>query len=273
MDELKKSIEATEAEEARLAEEAKANEAKELETTDESDPSAEDQQDKQEDKQEDDKQEEDKKPTTGSDRLDKRLTANLERMLRGATAPEQGNEEAYKPLDYAKAPEDGFSTEQLEEDRRQYAEYLASKAARSSNDVGEQRQFLTNLELDKDRVEARYPKLDENSEDFDPILTDAINKWYQASVGFDAKKGRVGNTNIRYRDFVDTAMAVSERIAEEKQAESAKNVAKQASRTGLRPSGSVQKPHSLDFSKISDMSEAEWEKNKAAYYKSVQDRL
>ena len=272
MDELKKSIEANDAAKAEAEKLAAEEAAKELETVEEAESSTEPE---EVEKEADEKEEtEEDKPTTGSDRLDKRLEVNLERMLKASVPQEHQEAEAYKPLDYTKVPEEGFSPAQLEEDRRNYAEYLAGKTAKVTNDAGEQRQFLTNLELDKDRVEARYPKLDVNSDDFDPVLADAVNKQYQAFVGFDPAKGRVSNTRLRYKDFVDTSMAIAERLAAEQGAVSAKNVAKQASRTGLRPTGGAAKSaNKLDFSRISEMSDAEWEKNKAAYYKSVQDRL
>lgn len=105
--------------------------------------------------------------------------------------------------------------------------------------------FHTRLEIDAPRIEAKYPIFDKESSDFNPAVVDSINRWYLATVGYDPKTDRVANANLRYADFIEGIMELSDNVASRKTTESARNIAKQAASTGLRPDGSSAKPFNL----------------------------
>jgi hypothetical protein len=65
--------------------------------------------------------------------------------------------------------------------------------------------------------------------------------------GFDSDTQTVSNTNIGYADFVEGFMELVQETAGQKNAQTVKNVAKQAATTGLRPDGSAAKR--LDLTK------------------------
>lgn len=116
--------------------------------------------------------------------------------------------------------------------------------------------FQIRLESDAPKVEAKYPQLDKNSDEFNPAIASALNDMFLSSVGYDAQTGRVNNPNIRYSDYIDAMFELVDEASSRKVQESRTNIAKQASRTGLRPDGSSVKR--LDLSKApQDMTDEE----------------
>lgn len=107
-------------------------------------------------------------------------------------------------------------------------------------------QFHTRLEIDAPKVESKYPQLNKDSEKFNPALADAVNEWYLQTTGYDQSSDTVANPNIRYSEFVEGIMQLGETIGSEKSQATAKNVAKQATQTGLRPDGSQAKRMNLN---------------------------
>jgi hypothetical protein len=99
----------------------------------------------------------------------------------------------------------------------------------------------TTLKIDAPNVERKYPVLDPNSPEFHPAAADAINQWYLNMSGFDTETQTVNNPNIGYADFVEGFMELVQETAGQKNAQTVKNVAKQAASTGLRPDGSSAK--------------------------------
>ena len=153
--------------------------------------------------------------------------------------------EAPAGLDYSQALDAAPEViSQLEADRKQYGEAQFNQGLEQLKSV----QFHTRLEIDQPRVESKYPNLDPNSPNFDAIATDDLNTTYLFLSGYDAKTGRVANPNLRYSEFVDSQMALAERLASKKVADSAKNIAKQVATTGLRPDGSKAKAMNLNQS-------------------------
>jgi hypothetical protein len=109
-------------------------------------------------------------------------------------------------------------------------------------------QWNTLLHVDTPQVETKYHALNPKDEvNFRPALADAMNRRYLAMVGFDPKTGTVENPDIRYLDFVESEFELADEIASTQLHNTAKNIAKQAATTGLRPDGSSVR--SMDLAK------------------------
>lgn len=104
----------------------------------------------------------------------------------------------------------------------------------------------TSLKIDAPIVEKKYPILDKNSPEFHPAVADALNTWYLNMSRYDSESKTVGNPDISYADFVESNMELVEEIAGQRNAQTVKNVAKQAAATGLRPDGSSAKRLNLN---------------------------
>lgn len=116
--------------------------------------------------------------------------------------------------------------------------------------------FETRLEVDAPRVEAKYPQLDKGSDQFNPVLAQAINLRYLQMVGFDGKNKSVRTADIRYADFVEAEFELASEIAGVEIEKSTTNIKKQAAKAGLRPGGSSSKRLNLNKAP-SEMTDAE----------------
>ena len=146
-------------------------------------------------------------------------------------------------LDYNEALDaDPEVIRQLEQDRQSYAQATYQELAEQQKAES----FKLRLEVEAPKVEEKYPVLDQRSEQFNPAVADALNTMYLSSVGFDEQTGRVSNPNIRYTDYIDSVMELVDAVASEKTVKTAKNIAKQAASTGLRPDGSRAKRLNLN---------------------------
>jgi len=181
-------------------------------------------------------------PQPVSNRENLRIQKLIERMKQAPVQPE-----APKPtgLDYGTALDaDPEVIKQLEADRQAASQTAYSQGLEQAKSI----QFHTRLELDAPKVEAKYAVLNpEDKENFNPALANAVNTWYLQTAGYDQTTGSVGNSDIRYADFVESIMELGEVIGAKKAVVAAKNVAKQARTTGLRPDGSSAKR--LDLNK------------------------
>jgi hypothetical protein len=106
--------------------------------------------------------------------------------------------------------------------------------------------WKTSLKIDAPNVEKKYPILDKNSPDFHPAVADALNTMYLRNSGFNPQAQTVDTYDISYADFVESHMELVEEIAGQKNAQTVRNVAKQAATTGLRPDGSSAKRLNLN---------------------------
>jgi hypothetical protein len=114
-------------------------------------------------------------------------------------------------------------------------------------------EFKVELELDVPRVAQKYPVLDPESADFDPGIADYMNRKYLTLVGYDPSTGTRANPTLRYGEFAEAEMEFVETLASMKNVDTQKNLAKQAAKTGLRPSGPANKPYQgNDPSKMTD---------------------
>lgn len=146
-------------------------------------------------------------------------------------------------LDYRTALDaDEEVVQTLESDRKAYGETAFNAGLEQAKSI----QFHTRLEIDAPKIESKYPTFDQNSEEFKPGVANAVNSWYLATVGYDARTDTVKNSTIRYSDFVEGVMELADSMAGEKVATTQKNIAKQAAQTGLRPDGSSPKRLNLN---------------------------
>lgn len=140
----------------------------------------------------------------------------------------------------------------LDQDRQQFGQRQYHEGLRQAESL----QFHTRLEIDSPKVSQRYKVFDQTSSEFNPVAANAINEWYLTTSGYDSKTNTVSNPNIRYSDFVDGIMELADEIAGQKVQTSKRNIAQQASRTGLRPDGRASR--GLDLTKApGQMSDAE----------------
>jgi hypothetical protein len=138
------------------------------------------------------------------------------------------------------ADDDTYKT--LEDTTQQYGQAQFNAGLEQAKSI----QFHTRLEIDAPRVEAKYPRLDPNSEQFDKEAANDMYAMYTRMTGYDAQNDTVAHPNIRWIDFADAQMNLARRIAAEQSVESSKNIAKQAAQTGLRPDGSTSKKLNLN---------------------------
>jgi hypothetical protein len=161
-------------------------------------------------------------------------------------------------LDYQEALNaDPDTIKTLEADRQAVgaAQYNAGQ-----NEGLKRAEFLnwnTSLKIDAPNVEKKYPVLDPNSEQFHPGVASAINNWYLQMSGFDPSTSTVANPNIGYGEFAESFMELVQETAGQKNVQTAKNIAKQAATTGLRPDGGTAKrlnlnkqPHDMNLEEL-----------------------
>lgn len=226
--------------------------------------------DKPEDKEEDKEEPEDKPADKPEDKTDEDEEKPEDKPEKKPSRREQsrvrdllekygdpGDKPAAKPdakgIDYEKELDaDPELIKKLDDDRSKISQDSFNQGLEQSKSL----MFHTRLEIDAPRVEAKYPQLDKNSDDFKPEAASDVNMLYLRLVGFDPKTKAVANPEIRYTEFVDTIFALANDLADVKVEKQVKEVKKQAAQTGIRPDGSRTKK--LDLSKApEDMSDEE----------------
>lgn len=156
-------------------------------------------------------------------------------------------------LDYTKSLEaDPEVIARLEADRRQVGNAQYEAGLQRANSI----QFHTRLEIDAPKIEAKYPVLDQTSPAFDSTVANAINQWYLATAGWDARTNTASNASVRYSEFVEGIMELADVLAGEKTQIATKSLASQVARTGIRPSGTAAKGLNLNKDAV-DMTEEE----------------
>lgn len=128
------------------------------------------------------------------------------------------------------APEDVY--ERLEQDRQQYAESIRTQAQSDFQAQVASSQWQTNIRID-------LPLVKEKLDMLDPQDAQAIDREYLYYSGYDETTGTVTNPNISYADFVEARIEQAQNLARRMNIKSQENIAKQASHTGIRPSGST----------------------------------
>jgi hypothetical protein len=204
------------------------------ETTDEEEVVESDEQEEEEEEEE--SEEEERKPSRRESLRIQQLVSKLK---------SKGVETNHLPegLNYKDTLEaDDETISKLEDDRKKYGDTRYSDGVKQAESI----KFHTRLEIDAPQVASKYEILNKESSKFNPVVADALNTWYLQSAGYDEKTGNVTTSDIRYKDFIDGIMELSEEIANEKVVVAKKNIAKQAAKTGLRPTGGTAKRLNLN---------------------------
>lgn len=141
--------------------------------------------------------------------------------------------------------------EQLQANRKAYSDEAYYEGLRQS----EVKEWKRDLKYEAPVVEKAYPFLDpKDTENFKPAAADAMNKKYLRFIGYnpgDSNRGipeTVQYPDVSYKDFVESEMEFVDELANQKVAETTKNIVKQAANTGLRPDGSSAKRMNLNQS-------------------------
>ncbi len=170
----------------------------------------------------------------------RRESLRIQKLIERMKTNQPANQPTPQGLNYGDALDaDPKVVAQLEADRRAYGEQAYTQGLAQAQSV----QFHTRLEIDNPKVLSKYPQFDpDNKASFNPVLADAVNMWYINTTGYNGEK----NSDIRYAEFVDGIMELGNEIAGQKVQATAKNVARQAATTGLRPDGSSSKRMNLN---------------------------
>jgi hypothetical protein len=178
--------------------------------------------------------------------------------------PEKSDKPDYKPLDYNES--DQVDAKTLQEDRDKFGEVKLAEGREAERKLAEQEKFWSTLEHEATVLsfDPKYAFLNEKSPDFDADRAADINEMYLELVGFDATNKTVQRTDLSYDRFAKNYIDQMERYADERQAETVKNLATQASNAGIRPSGAASSGlKKLKPGDISRMTPEEVEKNEA----------
>lgn len=186
----------------------------------------------------------------------RRESLRIQKLIEKLKSPQQQSSPQFQHqgLNYGEALDaDPTVVKQLEDDRRAYAEQSYNQGLQQAQSI----QFHTRLEIDAPKVVAKYSQLNpEDKEHFNPVLADAVNSWYLTTTGFNPETGSVSNANVRYAEFVDSIFELGNEIAGQKVQATAKNIARQAATTALRPDGSSSKRLNLN-QPVENMSDEE----------------
>lgn len=186
----------------------------------------------------------------------RRESLRIQKLIEKLKSPQQQRSPQFQHqgLNYGEALDaDPTVVKQLEDDRRAYAEQSYNQGLQQAQSI----QFHTRLEIDAPKVVAKYSQLNpEDKEHFNPVLADAVNSWYLTTTGFNPETGSVSNANVRYAEFVDSIFELGNEIAGQKVQATAKNIARQAATTALRPDGSSSKRLNLN-QPVENMSDEE----------------
>ena len=134
--------------------------------------------------------------------------------------------------------EGDYDLDQVNELAQDYGNQRYNEGVKTAAELNNSLTFMTRLEFDAPKVEAKYDQFNPQSENFDPGIADYTNQLFYKTVGLKTKSDgtySVENPNIRYSEFVEGLMEAVNTLASSKTADAKVNIAKQASQTGVRP--------------------------------------
>lgn len=189
---------------------------------------------------EEEPEEEEKPPSPREQRRVQQLLAKFREQ------PKQEQPEVPKnALNYKESLDaDEETVKKLDSDRATYGNEMYQQGLKQAQSM----QFLTRLEIDAAKVDAKYPQLDRDSAEFKPEAASDISLLYLSLAGYDPKTRFVQNPDFRYSDFVDTIFTLANDIGSKEADVRVTNIKKQAAKTGLRPDGTGTKK--MDLSKL-----------------------
>lgn len=159
----------------------------------------------------------------------------------------------YQPIQYQ---EGDYDPKQLEDDRNTVANNRFAEGVQTGINQGTSQVvkelWADRFDIDSERVTTKWDALNPERDTYNPKLESSLVQKYIQFAGVEKdNKGRVTiqKPNIRFKDFVQAEMQNLEDYAATRNANSTKNVVKQAASTGVRPGGQARtsKP-TWDFS-------------------------
>lgn len=109
----------------------------------------------------------------------------------------------------------------------EYEAEVATKAREAVKLELKNQQIVTNVTEDRKYLETTYPELDQESEDFDPVLAENVATWYKALFRT--------NQDIRLKDFVEEVMSLRTKGVEKGKSEVTATVMRQAAEQAISP--------------------------------------
>jgi hypothetical protein len=145
--------------------------------------------------------------------------------------------------------EGDYDLDQINQLARDHGDARYNEALERSRAI----EFKLGLKVEAPIVAQKYDELNPKSDNFDLGRREFIDELYLKSTGYNEKTGTVQRTDIGYEEFVDGIMDMVDRSASAKSADTTKNLAKQASQTGIRPNSVAKKTYQgTDPKKMTD---------------------
>ena len=174
------------------------------------------------------------------DKLSEQIRSSSQFAYQPKTEPTTRQE--YQPLKYE---EGDFDLNTLEKDRSDYGQAQRDRAIQETQDSFtpiKQQIWAQQLEFDDDKVKKIWNILDERDEDnYDPDFAKQMFQKYVNFIGYN-RNDQTGATSIdrqqiRWIDFVQAEKQNLDHYVQRAAQTSTKNIVKQATNTGIRPSG------------------------------------
>lgn len=264
---------------------------------------------KDDDEEEDlDEDEDEEKPKTRKEKRQARAMSFIDEIRKDGApknrAPLQIPE--YTPVDYSKAPEEGFKPEELTDDRERTGAIAFAKGAETVKYWAEQDNFWRELGTEA-KILSYDPKLSflteelpdgKKNPDFNPDKTAEINEMYFQLVGlkqfqktneqgqplFDRASGKplitsiITNPDLSYekfaRKYVKNMTKWNDDEIDDRVETTRKNITSQRKNQGVRPGGKTRKSlGALKPGDITKMSSEDLEKNEAEIERQILEML
>lgn len=143
-------------------------------------------------------------------------------------------------------PGEEIQPERLQQDVVQTANAIAQ--LQTQNQI-QQFEARTNLDKDVEVLPAKFPELDENSPNYNPVLEEKISEAYKARA---FKNGQL-DPSVRLADVAQDFIDVARAAAKQSSADMRNAVAKQADETAVRPTTSAKSEKTPDDMSIEEL--------------------
>lgn len=179
----------------------------------------------------------------------RRETLRVQKLLQKyGTPPDIKAPKVEGTLDYNQALEADEDTIRKFEADRQYA---SDAAFREGLQQSQLREWERDIKYELPQVKQQYKFLDPNDkENYNKVAEEALNEKYLRFVGFrpatENTPASVMYPDVSYLEFVESEMEFADELANQKVAQTTKNIARQVAKTGLRPDGSRAKSLNLN---------------------------
>ena len=186
--------------------------------------------------------ESERKPTRAERRIRDLVEEN--KRLKEQTNPFSSPEPSLQFPQYE--PGEEIQPERLQQDVVQTANAIAQ--LQTQNQI-QQFEARSNLDKDVEILPTKYPELDENAPNYNPVLEEKISEAYKARA---FKNGQLDPT-VRLADVAKDFIDVARSAAKQSSAEMKNAVAKQADESAIRPTGSNKEERPFSDLSIAEM--------------------